>query len=99
VSYPRDLRVAQVSRRGRSGKELPISGRISLGGGTLTITGLTQADAGRYTLRYQTGCGTASQDAILAVTSSGCPADFNNSGAKDVQDVFDFLAAWFAACP
>jgi hypothetical protein len=25
-----------------------------------------------------------------------CPADFNCSGALNVQDIFDFLAAWFA---
>jgi hypothetical protein len=28
-----------------------------------------------------------------------CPADFNNSGAVSVQDIFDFLAAYFAGCP
>ena len=28
-----------------------------------------------------------------------CPADFNNSGAATVQDIFDFLTAWFAADP
>jgi hypothetical protein len=28
-----------------------------------------------------------------------CPADFNNSGTVSVQDIFDFLAAYFAGCP
>ena len=28
-----------------------------------------------------------------------CPADFNHSGVLGVQDIFDFLAAWFAGCP
>ena len=28
-----------------------------------------------------------------------CPADFNESGALTVQDIFDFLAAWFAMSP
>jgi hypothetical protein len=28
-----------------------------------------------------------------------CPADVNRSGAVTVQDIFDFLAAWFAGCP
>lgn len=28
-----------------------------------------------------------------------CPADFNNSGTVTVQDIFDFLAAYFAGCP
>ncbi len=31
--------------------------------------------------------------------TSACPADFNNSGAVSVQDIFDFLAAYFAGCP
>jgi hypothetical protein len=28
-----------------------------------------------------------------------CPADFNCSGASSVQDIFDFLAAYFAGAP
>jgi hypothetical protein len=28
-----------------------------------------------------------------------CGADFNNSGTLQVQDIFDFISAWFAACP
>ncbi len=28
-----------------------------------------------------------------------CPADFNRNGVKNVQDIFDFLSAWFAPCP
>lgn len=28
-----------------------------------------------------------------------CATDFNASGAADVTDIFDFLAAWFAGCP
>ena len=30
---------------------------------------------------------------------SQCRADFNSSGTVTVQDLFDFLAAWFAGCP
>lgn len=33
------------------------------------------------------------------VVGVGCPADFNRSGVTSVQDVFDFLAAFFSACP
>lgn len=29
----------------------------------------------------------------------GCAADFNRSGAVTVQDLFDYLAAFFAGCP
>ncbi len=28
-----------------------------------------------------------------------CLADFNNSGTVSVQDIFDFLALYFAGCP
>ncbi len=28
-----------------------------------------------------------------------CPADFNHSGGATVQDIFDFLTAWFGAAP
>jgi len=28
-----------------------------------------------------------------------CPADFNHSGAVTVQDIFDFLSAWFVGNP
>lgn len=30
---------------------------------------------------------------------TACPADFNRSGVVSVQDIFDFLAAYFAGCP
>jgi hypothetical protein len=26
----------------------------------------------------------------------GCPGDFNNSGMATVEDIFNFLGAWFA---
>ncbi len=28
-----------------------------------------------------------------------CKADFNESGTLEVQDIFDYLSAWFAGCP
>jgi hypothetical protein len=31
--------------------------------------------------------------------AAACPADFNHSGGLTVQDIFDYLAAWFAGCP
>jgi hypothetical protein len=33
-----------------------------------------------------------------ASCAPACPADFNNSGSLQVQDIFDFLNAWFAGC-
>ena len=36
----------------------------------------------------------------MSVTAHfGCLADFNNSGTIEVQDIFDFLNAWFAGSP
>jgi hypothetical protein len=37
-------------------------------------------------------------DAHLFV-GTACPADFNADGAVTVQDIFDFLSAWFAGDP
>jgi hypothetical protein len=37
--------------------------------------------------------------AVEVVDTNKCPADFNNDGVVSVQDLFDFLAAWFAGCP
>ncbi len=36
---------------------------------------------------------------LLIYTGDRCPADFNESGALEVQDIFDFLNSWFAGCP
>ncbi len=35
----------------------------------------------------------------LVINGQVCPADFNKSGVVSVQDIFDFLAAYFAGCP
>jgi hypothetical protein len=59
----------------------------------LTIDPARNIDRGTYTAQITAACG--------AVVSSGallnfCPADFNESGTISVQDIFDFLAAYFA---
>lgn len=33
---------------------------------------------------------------VVQASASECRADFNSSGAVSVQDIFDYLAAWFA---
>jgi hypothetical protein len=43
-----------------------------------------------------TAAGASSETWELGVT---CPADFNNSGAVDSQDFFDFLTAYFTFVP
>ncbi|MCC6321840.1 MAG: hypothetical protein IT438_10455 [Phycisphaerales bacterium] len=37
--------------------------------------------------------------ACSPATCRACPGDFNHSGAKSTQDLFDFLAAYFSPCP
>jgi len=44
------------------------------------------------------GGGGNSSEALVSV-NAGCAADFNRSGSVSVQDIFDFLAAYFAGCP
>jgi hypothetical protein len=34
--------------------------------------------------------------AVYSVCTTGCRADFNNSGTVTTGDIFDFLNAWFA---
>ncbi len=38
-------------------------------------------------------------DLITCTPPQTCPADFNHSGSLEVQDIFDFLNAWFAGSP
>lgn len=63
---------------------------------TLKIVGYVSADVGGYTLTITNSCGsTVSHLATLALT---CSADFNQSCSLEVQDIFDFLNAWFSGC-
>lgn len=64
----------------------------------LLISPLRTALEGEYTLRVSNGCQTVDYRAVLSVTAA-CRADFNESGALGTQDLFDYLAAFFAACP
>ncbi|MFN7021456.1 MAG: kelch repeat-containing protein [Phycisphaerales bacterium] len=61
---------------------------------TLTVLNAAQTDAGVYTCVVTSPCGTTPVSLSVQVTVS-CPADFNNSGTVTVQDIFDFLAAYF----
>ena len=59
---------------------------------SLSISHVSAADAGLYRCAVTNLCGqVTSRPATLMV----CIADFNNSGAATVQDIFDFLAAFF----
>ena len=37
--------------------------------------------------------------AVLLTPVTPCPADFNGQGGVSVQDIFDFLSAWFTVSP
>ncbi|MCC6321777.1 MAG: immunoglobulin domain-containing protein [Phycisphaerales bacterium] len=65
---------------------------------TYTIPSATPAASGSYTCYVYGGCGglTISSAAVVTVTSG---ADFNGSGTTTVQDLFDFLGAYFARDP
>jgi hypothetical protein len=72
---------------------------------TLTISPVARqgsepgwTDAGQYFCRATNVCGAADSN-IAILTTPVCAADFNQSGIVSVQDIFDFLAAYFAGCP
>jgi hypothetical protein len=64
---------------------------------TLTITGVQPGDANASYTCFITNLCTAATTSPVQV--SLCTGDFNCSGEPTVQDVFDFLAAYFAALP
>lgn len=84
----------------RNGQPLVDDGRI-LGTRTnrLSIGAVKPEDAAMYDVVINDGsCTGASNGAVLGV-SMACRADFNNSGVVTVQDLFDFLEAFFGGCP
>jgi hypothetical protein len=59
-----------------------------------------------YTLRLVAGdaagvncSGNNNQTEVHVSVNVGCAGDFNRSGDATVQDIFDFLQAYFAGCP
>ncbi len=61
-------------------------------GGCALLTASVCASLGCEFVGYGSVC-------LPGVTCTACPADFNRSGTVSVQDIFDFLAAYFAGCP
>ncbi|MCC6322531.1 MAG: immunoglobulin domain-containing protein [Phycisphaerales bacterium] len=55
-------------------------------------------DAGAYTCVVSNVCGTV-ESVAMNLTVQVCAADFNMSGIVSIQDLFDFLGAYFAGCP
>ena len=64
----------------------------------LTITNMRLSDQGEYACSMTDDCGAVVSNAATLIVRSHCRADFNADGAANVQDIFDFLAAWFAGC-
>ncbi len=60
---------------------------------TLTLANLQTSSAGSYDCLITNGCGSVSS---ASATLRVCAADFNCSGGINTQDIFDYLAAWFA---
>ena len=60
---------------------------------TLTVTFGEAMGAGDFDCVVSNACGSATSH---AASLTSCTADFNCSGTVSVQDIFDFLAAYFA---
>jgi hypothetical protein len=65
--------------------------------GILNITPTEPGDSGSYDCIVTTACQTLPSSA--AAVEVFCRADFNRNGTASVQDIFDFLAVYFAGCP
>jgi hypothetical protein len=63
---------------------------------TLTVSNLSPGAAGEYFCLVANECGSAFSNRVALVVG-GCTADHNCSGTVSVQDIFDFLADYFAA--
>ena len=59
---------------------------------TLTVSSVATNAAGHYRCVVSSACGSVTSD---VATLTVCPADFSCSGSLSVQDIFDFLAAYF----
>ncbi len=50
-----------------------------------------------YVFNSRTNSTTVNRPTLMLTAVANCPADFNHIGGLTVQDIFDFLNAWFAA--
>ena|GEM_PF-1410252 len=81
----------------RNGVELANGGRVS-GALTesLTITGVTAADAGNYTCRSANSCGSQLSAGAVLTVPGACPADLDGDGSVGGSDIAALLNAWGA---
>ena len=67
---------------------------------TLQLVDLQMVDNGAaFDCVVTNGCGVGRSNPAGLIVTENCPADFNGSGSITVQDIFDYLAAYFAGCP
>jgi hypothetical protein len=62
---------------------------------SLSIANVHADDRANYDCLVTASCGSTTPSNSVALNL--CPADFNCSGAVNVQDIFDFLNGWFAS--
>lgn len=85
--------------KGDSLTPVQLSSRVQMQGLDLRFSPVLESDAGLYRARGVTLCGNLADIQVGLVVRKACPADFNASGSVSVQDVFDFLTAFFSSCP
>lgn len=84
---------------------VPLNDTLTITGATeptLTLFNLGAASEGDYSCTVTDQCGNAVISDSAALTIGGpacCAADFNADGTLSVQDLFDFLSAYFASDP
>lgn len=85
----------------KDGLPLVNGGRFSgVNTSTLTISPSSLTDnASALDVVFTNACGTVISKAVGFAVTASCSADFNRSGTVSVQDIFDFLSAYFAGCP
>lgn len=66
---------------------------------SLSVVNAGAADSGGYDCVVSSACGTASTAVAALTVQNCCRGDFNGSGSVEIQDIFDYLNAWFAQCP
>ncbi|HMN39978.1 MAG TPA: kelch repeat-containing protein [Phycisphaerales bacterium] len=79
----------------------PLSDNARINGSqtaTLTIGPAVLSDWGQYWAAVTSVCG-PSETSAPAIVDVLCTADFNHDHVISVQDIFDFLNAWFAGDP
>jgi hypothetical protein len=80
----------------------PIAGALEA---TLTLTDVGNVDSGSYDCILTNPCGETTSTAATLTVSFPCPADFNNDGFVNPDDLADFITCFFlqvqfpGACP